>query len=118
MSDESWECLESLKGKRIGYTERDWKVWRDAIRKRKEEEGWESAMILERACWAHMRLQQSGAGKSEEEDARIVAPAAKRKSTIGGAQQSNGSTSKRSKPSVEKAASGNSRTTRRRAAKD
>lgn len=55
MSDESWQCVEALKDRKLNYTDKDWILWREEMRKRKDKEGWESMAALEKACWAYVQ---------------------------------------------------------------
>lgn len=84
MSDESWYCMPSLQGKKIGYTEKDWALWREEISKRKEGLGWEGTLSeFEKACWAYTQSKDGSSGTGVASDKGEVttasSPTAKRK---------------------------------------
>lgn len=102
MSDESWECLEALKDRKLKYTDKDWVLWREEMRKRKEEEGWESMRALEKACWAYVQgkedLERSRPAHSRSGIASPVTSASKldkRKENDSAGQQETGKRQKR-----------------------
>lgn len=74
MSDESWECLPELSGRKIAYKESDWVVWREAFMHKLGDatdqgggaaDSWdrEGARGLDKACWAY-KHGQAGSGVS------------------------------------------------------
>jgi hypothetical protein len=70
MSDEALQCLDC----KVGYTEKDWKGFREKVVKAIGEGKWESARELEKGCWVWaMRVQEGevavGDLQKEEEDA-------------------------------------------------
>ncbi|CAO1614173.1 unnamed protein product [Parajaminaea phylloscopi] len=91
MSDESWYCLPKLAGRKVGYTEADWKRWKAEWEVRlqewtQEEKGTRgsidaatAARELERAMWVF----QTAGGKSDasaRQDDNDAAPDAPSKS--------------------------------------
>ncbi|PWN18792.1 hypothetical protein BCV69DRAFT_300948 [Microstroma glucosiphilum] len=62
MSDEALLCLDC----KVGYTEKDWKGFREKVTKAVQEGKWESAKELEKGCWAWAMRVQGGEETSGE----------------------------------------------------
>ena len=74
MSDESWQCLEALKDRKLNYTDKDWILWREEMRKRKEDEKWESMAALEKACWAYVQGKDDLQPPTKRQKRPLVTP--------------------------------------------
>lgn len=69
MSDECWACLPGTQGRKLSYSEADWKLFRKEVFAACENEWDADAAWFERACWAwvHQRGAGKSAGKSAQE---------------------------------------------------
>lgn len=70
MSDEALGCLDC----KVGYTEKDWKGFREKVVKAVEEGKWESARELEKGFWAWaLRVREGEEAKGELQEKEQVA---------------------------------------------
>lgn len=68
----------------MGYTEKDWKGFREKVVKATEEGKWESGRELEKGCWAWAMRVQGGeetSGELQEEEQDALKASASQKSS-------------------------------------